>query len=177
MESSFSLGPVAAKTEPLTFGRLLRAMRETSGLTQRQLVDAAAGADTERLSGLVVTALSHWEDDRRVPLPPQLLALTRVLRTKAVEQADGEKAAAGFRDDVVTLITLARDHRYAGIVSTWIASRLDPEACLRSWEVYAGTFPLRPPRGRGWDPLPSEEGIQEADATLALPPRTDARRG
>ena len=60
---SVSLGSVATKLAAenrITFGALLRGMREAGGFTQKGLIAAAIGDEgVTRLSGLVVTALSH----------------------------------------------------------------------------------------------------------------------
>lgn len=148
--SSPGSGPIATKLSAerrLTFGALLRGMREDGGFTQKGLISAAiGGVGAARLSGLVVTALSHWEDDRRVPLPPQLAAVIRALREQSKEPET-------FDGDLLTLITLARnqDHRYAGLVSMWDTGNLPAADRLRSWSAWAATFPLRPPRGRAWE--------------------------
>jgi hypothetical protein len=159
-------GPIATKLaaeKRLTFGALLRGMREDGGFTQKGLISAAiGGAGAARLSGLVVTALSHWEDDRRVPLPPQLAAVVRALREQS-------KDPETFDADLLSLITLARnqDHRYAGLVSMWDSGNFPAVDRLRSWSAWAATFPLRPPRGRAWERDDGEE--DEDDESVAAP--------
>ena len=149
----------------LTFGNLLRELRENAKLTQRGLIAASASRyPNHRISGLVVTALSHWEDDRRVPLPPQLLAVIAALREYAPHKER-------FDDYTLALLSLAReaDHRYAGLVSMWETGNLTAQDRLRSFGVWAATFPLRPPRGRVWEQ--SEEADDDVEG--GLPSRED----
>ena len=164
-DSTSELGPLCAALkdggEAMSFGRVLRAMREAKNLTQRDLVELAS--ENGRISGLVVTALSHWEDNRRVPMPPQLLAVLRILDPHA--------------RDLLALLRVADDHRYRGLVQILGASGMPAEGQLRAWEQWAGGFPLRPPRGRTWEVedtfvLPDE--TLDVAGVLAEPAETDA---
>lgn len=62
-----------------SLGTVLADLRLARGLSQRELISSAAEQAGTDLAGLVVSAATHWERDRRVPSPPHLLALLRVL--------------------------------------------------------------------------------------------------
>jgi len=91
-----------------------------------------------RVAGVVIAALSHWEDDRRVPSPPQLAAVLRVLTP--------EPAA------LLALLDLAAaaDTRYAGLVQVWATVKATKKDRIHAFEAWAATFPSRPPRRRSY---------------------------
>lgn len=62
--------PEAPPGEERSPGSILRVLRDHAHLTQPKLAELHPG-----VSGLVPTMISHWESDRRIPLPFQLQAL------------------------------------------------------------------------------------------------------
>ena len=126
--------PVVVDSKP--FGRLLRKLREQSGWTQQGIVKATNAH--HRVSGMVVTALSHWEDGRRIPSPPQLAALI--------------KAMEPVPKDLLELLDLAAtvDARYAGLVQVWATTKATRKARIEAFEAWAATFPSRRPRRKSW---------------------------
>jgi transcriptional regulator with XRE-family HTH domain len=117
----------------VAFGDQLKTLRESVGLTQRQLF-ALAVADKDVGTG-TVTAISHWEDGRRVPVPSQLSALLRVFREHGVADStcwELVEAAA------------VSHHRYAGFLTLLqVAPRASRETKQAMFETWCSTFPGR----------------------------------
>jgi transcriptional regulator with XRE-family HTH domain len=127
-------------------GAGLRGLRKRMGLTQRELVDLACAGS--RVSGLVEAGLSHWERGGRVPLPPQLLRLFRVLRPEP--------------EETLILLRTISDYRYAGIIHVLATTGGSPVEQVQLWEHWAENHPLHPPRGQFW--ADGEEGAPTASA-------------
>ena len=117
----------------VAFGDQLRSLRESVGLTQRELFSLAV-ADKDVGTG-TVTAISHWEDGRRVPVPGQLSAMLRVFREHGIADTtcwELVEAAA------------VTHHRYAGFLALLqVAPRASRETKQAMFETWAATFPER----------------------------------
>ncbi len=72
--------PAALSTQEETLGSVLADLRLAMGLSQRELITQAFRSSNS--TGLVVSAATHWERDRRVPSPAHLLTLLHVLLPK-----------------------------------------------------------------------------------------------
>lgn len=118
-----------------TLGQGLRRLRCASGLTQRELI--ARAQERGRISGLVEAGMSHWEGDRRVPMPGQLRQIFRVLAPPPQE--------------AVALLQSITDYRYAGVVAL-LSETGSPEEIIQRWERWAESYPEHPARGRAWEP-------------------------
>ncbi len=73
--------PAALSSEEETLGAVLADLRLSLGLSQRELIGKAFRSPHS--TGLVVSAATHWERDRRVPSPAHLLTLLKVLLPEA----------------------------------------------------------------------------------------------
>jgi transcriptional regulator with XRE-family HTH domain len=115
----------------ITFGRLLREMRDAKGLSRAGLVERAR--DGNRLAGLVSEALAHWEEGRRMPLPVQLRAVLSALGPEP-------STALGLLE-----IAASVDVRYrAG--DWWRRQDWTPEERLADWSLATAGQSTRPAR-------------------------------
>jgi DNA-binding transcriptional regulator YiaG len=121
--------------EKVVFATQLKALREAAGLTQRELFSFATHKDA---STGTVTAISHWEDGRRIPVPGQLAAMLRVFREHGLGDA--------ICWDLVEAAAVAH-HRYAGFLALLeVAPSASPETKQKMFETWAATFPERAER-------------------------------
>ena len=104
--------------------------------------------DTERLvaerfpevSGVVTTALSHWEKGRRQPLPRQLLALID-LSPRPVEDEHILRILTNLSQGAGQSAT-----DYLSLTNSWPAG-LTPKQKVASFRSWAATHAARPRRG------------------------------
>lgn len=82
--------PEALSPQEETLGSVLADLRLERKLSQRELINRAFRSSSS--TGLVVSAATHWERDRRVPSPAHLLTLLRVLLPEQEPERD-----RGFR--------------------------------------------------------------------------------
>lgn len=121
-------------TPPETLGQGLRRLRLARELTQRELIVQAQTQGP--ISGMIETGVSHWESDRRVPMPAQLYQVFQVLQPTA--------------EDALALLQRIQDYRYVGVLHIISSSGGSPEEKLAQWAQWAQAYPGHPARGRPW---------------------------
>jgi transcriptional regulator with XRE-family HTH domain len=138
---------------PTTFAGALRAFREARGYTQGELADFCQHADDNRLAGIVASAVAHWEQGARVPVPPQLLVLTRTLECTQVE--------------ALWLVELAALQSKAHATIVQVLAGLRVKDRHQAWVTWAASQTTRPTRGR------VERQEEEAGAPVEHPGRSE----
>ena len=117
-----------------TLGEVIAELRVAAKLSQRELISRAA-AHTALPAGLVLSAATHWERDRRVPTPAHLLLLLKVLLP------DPEVAGGAF--ERVLQAAARRDPGYTPGLE--LVRR--GEWKFADWEQWALSFKRAPGRG------------------------------
>ena len=120
--------PSAATLGGKTLGSILCILRLQKGWSQREAIVRAEEHATA--PGLAVSALSHYENGRRVPSPSHLVALVRSLDPQGTAFLELLEAAAQADPHYHAATVLVRGGQWA----------------RAEWEGWAAAFPARMPR-------------------------------